>query len=36
MLASFYLDDIEDGKLEDGMMIETYAWNVGYMNYVRV
>ena len=41
------LDDTEDGdlvnidsekdeELEGEMTLETYAWNVGYMNYVRV
>ena len=41
------LDDTEDGdlinintdkdeELESELTIETYAWNVGYMNYVRV
>ncbi len=41
------LDDTEDGdlvhietdkdsELEGKMILETYAWNIGYMNYVRV
>ena len=41
------LDDTEDGdlvhietdrdeELESELTLETYAWNIGYMNYVRV
>ena len=31
-----YIDSEKDEELEGEMTLETYAWNVGYMNYVRV
>ena len=31
-----HIETDKDGELEDEMTLETYAWNVGYMNYVRV
>ena len=31
-----HIDSEKDEELEGEMTLETYAWNVGYMNYVRV
>lgn len=31
-----HIDTEKDEELEGEMTLETYAWNVGYMNYVRV
>ena len=31
-----HIDSEKDEELENEMILETYAWNVGYMNYVRV
>ena len=31
-----HIDSEKDEELEGDMTLETYAWNVGYMNYVRV
>ena len=31
-----HIDSEKDEELENEMTLETYAWNVGYMNYVRV
>ena len=31
-----HMDSEKDEELEGEMTLETYAWNVGYMNYVRV
>ena len=31
-----HIDSEKDEELESEMTLETYSWNVGYMNYVRV
>ncbi len=31
-----HIDSEKDEELEGEMTLETYAWNIGYMNYVRV